>query len=64
MRLPLQADLALVRVVEAVEDVHESRLAGAVLAEQGVNLALGQLEIDVIVGNDPREPLRDPQKLE
>src|SRR4029077_17206292 len=29
-------DLALVRAREPVEDVHEGRLAGAVLAEQGV----------------------------
>ena len=36
---PLIADLALVGLVEAVEDVHQRRLAGAVLAEQGVHLA-------------------------
>ena len=37
-RLPVDPDLALVRLVETVEDVHQRRLAGAVLAEQGVHL--------------------------
>ena len=32
-------DLALVRLVQAVEDVHQRRLAGPVLAEQRVDLA-------------------------
>ena len=37
---PLDDDLALVGVVQAVEDVHQRRLAGAVLAEQRMHLAL------------------------
>ena len=37
-RLALDEDLALVGVVEAVEDAHQGRLAGAVLAEQRVHL--------------------------
>ena len=37
-RLPLDPELALVRLVETVEDVHQRRLARAVLAEQGVHL--------------------------
>ena len=47
--LPLIADLALVRVVEPVEDVHQRRLAGAVLAEQRVHLASAEVEVDVVV---------------
>ena len=42
----LDDDLALVRRVEAVEDVHQRRLAGAVLAEEGVHLAGKQVEVD------------------
>ena len=38
-RLAVEEDLALVRPVEAREDVGEGRLAGAVLAEQRVHLA-------------------------
>ena len=62
--LALQQDLPLVGLVEAVEDVHERRLAGAVLAEEGVHLALAHVEADVVVGDDAREPLRDPTHLE
>jgi hypothetical protein len=62
--LPVQMDLALVGVVEPVEDVHERRLARAVLAEQGVHLALGQLEVDAVVGDHPREALRDSLQFE
>ena len=43
-RLPLDHDLALVRVVEAVEDVHQRRLARTVLAEERVHLSLAQVE--------------------
>ena len=63
-RLAVHADLALVRVVEPVEDVHERRLAGAVLAEERVHLALRELEVDVVVRDDAREPLRDAAELE
>ena len=38
-RLAVEQDLPLVGPGQAVQDVHERRLAGAVLAEQGVDLA-------------------------
>ena len=60
----VQQDLALVGPVEAVEDVHQRGLAGAVLAEQGVHLAAPQVEIDAVVRDDPGKPLRDPAKLQ
>ena len=50
--------------VEAGEDVHQRRLAGAVLAEQRVHLALAQVEVDVVVGDDPGEALGDAAQLE
>ena len=37
--LAVQQDLALVRRGQPVQDVHQGGLAGAVLAEQGVDLA-------------------------
>ena len=64
LRLPAHADLALVGVVEPVEDVHQRRLAGAVLAEERVHLAGAELEVDRVVGDDAREPLRDALQLE
>ena len=63
-RPAVDADLALVRPVEAGEDVHERALAGAVLAEQRVDLARPQVEVDVVVGEDAREALDDPGRLE
>jgi hypothetical protein len=51
-------------VVEPVEDVHERRLAGAVLAEQRVHLAGGHVEVDVVVGQHAGEALGDPAKLQ
>ena len=51
-------------VVEPVEDVHQRRLARAVLAEQRVHLALEEVEADVVVRDDPREALRDVAHLE
>ena len=63
-RLARDHDLALVRVVEPVEDVHQGRLAGTVLAEQRVDLALAQVEVDVVVGHGARKALGDVAHLE
>ena len=45
-------DLPLVGRVEAVEDVHQGRLPGTVLTQQGVDLSLLQGEVNVVVGQD------------
>ncbi len=63
-RLAGDDDLALVGVVQPVEDVHQRRLAGTVLAEQRVDLALPQVEVDVVVRDGAREALRDVAHLE
>ena len=57
-------DLALVGPVQAVEHAHERALAGPVLAEEGVDLAAADVEIDVIVGDHPGEALGDARHLE
>ena len=62
--LPLEVDLAGVRVVQPVEDVHQRRLAGAVLAEQGVYLTAQQLEVNVVVREHAGELLGDAVQLE
>ncbi len=59
-RLVVDQDLALVRLVEAVQDVHEGRLARAVFAEQAENLAGLHDEVDPLVRHDPGEALGDP----
>ena len=63
-RLPADTNLALVGPVEAVQDVHERRLAGAVLSKERVYLAASDVEVDVVVGERPGELLGDPTKLE
>ena len=63
-RVAVDEDLALVGPVEAVEDVHQRRLAGAVLAEQPVDLTGFDHEVDVVVGDDAGEPLGDATELE
>ena len=60
----VEQDLALVGVVEAVEHVHQRRLAGAVLAEQAVDLARLDHEVDVVVGDESAEALRDAAEFE
>ena len=63
-RLALPADLAGGRLQRAVDDLHQRRLAGAVLAEQRVDLAGRDGEIDVVVGAQRAEILDDAQRLQ
>ncbi len=63
-RLALDEDLALVGLVDAVDDVHERRLAGAVLTEERVHLAAAKIEVDSIVRDDPRKALRDAAQFQ
>src|SRR5664279_4883635 len=60
---PIEQDLALVRPGEPIQDVHQGALAGAVLTEQGVDLAGSHDEIDAVVGDDPRIAFGDPAHL-
>ena len=62
--LAVEQDLAGIGHGQAVEDVHEGALAGAVLAEQGVDLPLADLEVDAVVGHDPGVALGDAAHLE
>ncbi len=57
--LVVEDDLALVGLVEAVEHVHQRRLAGAVLAEQAVDLAGLDGQGDPVVGDERPEALGD-----
>lgn len=62
--LAVHEDLALVRGVEAVEDLHQGGLAGAVLAEEAEDLTPPQRDRDVVVGRDLPEPLGHAPHLE
>ena len=46
--IAVQADGALVGLVEAGDDLDQRRLAGAVLAEQGMHLAGADIEADPV----------------
>ena len=61
---PVQRDLTLVGRGQPVQDVHQGRLPGAVLAEQRVDLARPHVEVDRIVCDDARISLRDAAHLQ
>ena len=61
--LAVDENLTLIRDRETVEDVHQGGLAGAVLPEKGVDLALPQVEVDVVVGDDTGVALGDAPHL-
>ena len=63
-RLAADADLAAVGLVEAVEDRHQRRLAGAVLADDAVDRAALDFEVDVAVGMDRAKALVDADQLD
>ena len=63
-RLAVDEDLTGVRLVDAHDDIHQSRLARTVFAEQGEDLALMQLEGNIVVGAQAREVLDDPAHLQ
>ena len=50
-------DFAAGRLVQAHEHVHERGLSGAVLSEQGVDLALLDAQVNVLVGEEGPEAL-------
>ena len=56
---PSQSDFAGARLDDAVEDLDEGRLAGAVLAEQRVDLAAPDREVDAVIGEEPAVALGD-----
>ena len=60
---PRNRDLALLRVVEAVDDVQHRRLAGAVRADDRPDLALADVEGDVLDRGHAAEAQRDVAEL-
>ncbi len=62
--LAVDEDLARIRLVQARQDVHERRLAGAVLAEEAEDLATVGRDRDLVVGQDARELFGDVAQFE
>jgi hypothetical protein len=54
-RLAVHQNLAVRRVVEAKDDVHQGRFARTVFAKQRQDLALHGAEVDILIGDDARE---------
>ena len=54
-RLAVEPDLAGVLAIRAAENLHQRRLAGAVLAEQHVHVAGVERQIDAVERDDARE---------
>ncbi len=48
-------DDALFRLIQAEQNAHQRGFTGAVLAQQGVDLALPELERDIVVGDNAGE---------
>jgi hypothetical protein len=63
-RLAGEEDLALVGRVGAGDDLDQRGLAGAVVADEGDDLAGGDLEVDLRQGLHGAEPLADPLQPE
>ena len=59
-----EPDDAVVLDVNAGENLHQRRLAGAVLADQRMNLAGPEVEVDVDQGRDTAERLGDARDFE
>jgi hypothetical protein len=51
-------------MVHAVEDIHQRRLTGAILAEERQHLAAMQFQANVLVGNHTGEPFGDIARFE
>ena len=62
--LAVLLDDALLRLVKAEEHAHQGRFACAVFAEQRVDLALSELQSDIIVGDNTGESLGDIKHLD
>ena len=62
-RRAVDEDVARVRLLDAPDDLHQGRLAGAVLAEQRDHLAGVHVEADASQRVHARKPLVDVPKL-
>ena len=62
-RLAFPADRPGIRLDDAVDDLHQRRLAGAVLAQHRVDLAGQHVEVDAVVGDDAGIGLGDAFEL-
>jgi hypothetical protein len=58
-RLAAQQNLSRIRLVQAIQDIHQGGLTGPVFAQECMNFALAQVEIDASIGENTGESLGD-----
>ena len=58
-RLAIDLDLARIGLDQAVENIHQCAFAGAVLADERVDLPGKDREVDAVIGQDAGELLYD-----
>ncbi len=63
-RFTVEQHLTGVGLLQAEQDLHQRRLAGAVLAQQGMHLAAPDVEVDAVVGHDAGKRLGDAAHLQ
>ena len=63
-RLALEPDVAGVGLVDAGDEVEERRLAGAVRPDHADDLALVDVQVELVDAREPAEALRDALELE
>ena len=63
-RLSVDQNLARVPVHQAIEHVHKSRLSGPVLPDHSVDLALANIQVDVVIGHHAGPGLGDATHLD
>ena len=61
--LAILFDHAFLRLVQAEQDAHQSRLSCTVFAQKRMDLALSELQGNIIICDDTRELLGDVQHL-
>ncbi len=54
-RPAVEQDLPFIRVIHAIQDLHQRAFSRAVLTQQGMDLARLHIKIDVIIGKHTRE---------
>jgi hypothetical protein len=62
--IPAHNHLTLIGSVQAIEDIHEGRFARTIFTQEGMDLPLVKIEINLVVGKYTRETLRYSTQLE
>ena len=62
-RFLINTNFPFIRLIQPVENFHKSAFTGPILTEKGMDFSCTNIEIDAVIGNNPREPLDNPLHL-